>query len=231
MPATTYSESLRKSSIGEYYFSIYQSEEFGCKEAEERAKQNLITSKIGQTITHVVEQLCVNDTCVYNTASKENIEGHVSKITKKEVSVVIVGEHKLCTVELDGEVKKIVPKVLIDSSSKLTLKHGEAFSIKVVSNTSGGDFFLFNLYNDTYVKVYATKKIVAFKEITIPSNGTLRANVPDYTSESIEKIIFLHLLDSREVKSEYTIKEMDMLLKSIPRDRYGILSRFIVIQR
>lgn len=231
MPSTTLAGSSNDKAVGEYYYKFDQSDEFACKIAEERAKENLIVAKHGFTINRIVEQACVNEQCITNAQTHESVEGRVTKIHEKTVEIHEFGEQKLCQVYLTGNVEKYVPKIQLSSHSSLSFKHNDTFSITILSNTSGGDFFLFNLYGDTYVQVYSTNKVQAFKEITIPSKGTFRATVPEYTSESVEKIVFLHLFNTKNIKTEYSIKEMDLFLKSMPRDRYGILTRFIMIRR
>jgi len=217
--------------VGEYHYGADVSEAFACQVAEERAKEDLIVKNIGETIDHLVEKNCVNEECRTESQTFRFLDGRISKITSRTIEKYEYNGYNVCQVVLNGKVSKIASPVKITINSRLSFRDNDTFSVNFVSNTSGGDFFLFNLYNDRYVKVYHLDNVQAFKETTIPRKGHFKAIVPEFTTEVSEKLLFLHTLDKNTMKDEYTIQEMNAVLLSLSKEKYGAVNRFITVRK
>lgn len=231
---TTLAESSSASSlegVGEYRYGPETSEAFACEVAEKKAVEDLIIRHTGETLQHLIEKNCLNEDCKTEAQTFRTVEGKVQSIDKKEIEHYVQLGYKVCKVSLIGKVKTITSSIQLSIASSLSFKHNDLFNISIVTNTSGGDLFLFNLYNEKYVRVYQTSDLKAFKEFTFPEKGMLKALVLEGKEEANEKLLFLQLFGNHSIKDEYSINEMNAFLSSIPPTKKGIASRFVNVRR
>lgn len=223
-----YSNAKDAIGVGEYRYGPHTSEAFACEIAEEKAKEDLLIKANGMFIQHQIDEQCLNESCRHKSYTFKNLEGILENIDNREVEHYVELGHRVCKVSLTGSVFNKQSKVTVSVNGSLERKHDEVFHLYFTTNKEGGDLFLFNLYEDKYVKVFDMTNLIKEKDVKI---GPFKAIVPDGLYESQEALKFLYVFDKIEVKDTYTIGEMDVLLSSIKPDKKFVVMKTLTLRR
>lgn len=216
---------------GEYRFGPDVSENLACDLALQRATDDLLIKYSGELVDHVIEQRCVNNDCLFNRQTFSKSEGIVQNIQEQSRSVRTELGQRVCTVTATGTVKKVRSDLDFSIHGNFTFRHNERFNFTVVPNKPNGDFYVFNLYNDRYRKVYSAKGSQAFREVSIPTKGRLVAKLPEGQDVSHETLLFLYVTKEVPVGDYYTLNEMNLFLMSLDPSTKRAYRRFLTIRK
>lgn len=217
--------------VGEYRFGPETSENFACEMAKDRARDDLVTKFVGEYLDYVIEKKCVNEDCTIDSQTFRSIDGHIKAIDDEKKEIRTELGHKVCVVTLLGNVERVTSPIKLDVQGSFSYKHNELFTLKVLSSHTGGDFYLFNLYNGNYRKVYTHRIEGWMKEAEVPKEGKFKAILPEGSSESHEMMLFLYVTNGVKVKEEYTTKEMDMFLSTMPPSTRRAYRRYVTVRK
>ena len=118
---------------------------------------------------------------------------------------------------------------MIDGSFEY--KDGQQISFRGLSN-SQGNLFMFNFYNDKYVKLIEQKVTTQNKEFVLPSESyRMKAQLPPGEVQSKELLLFLFVNNDVSLKDSYTELEMKSAINQIPASNRRVITRYINILR
>lgn len=216
---------------GEFRFGPETSQNVACSIAEESAKKNAIANFVGEQIEHQTEQICKNEHCTEFRSLFSEISGNVKSIINKNVIIAPERGYSVCIVDVTAEIEKISNPIFLKVEGKNEFRHGDRFVLNAISNRVG-NYWLFNVIDDTYYTVYSGKILQANKEFSIPqSQHRLLAKVPTGKQLSKEKLIILFSGEDLTIQRQYSRMEFERLINELSFVNRKLVNHHVTIVR
>ena len=216
---------------GEFRFGPETSQNIACSIAEENAKKNAIANFVGEQIEHQTEQICKNENCSEYRSLFSETSGTIKNIIDKTVLVAPDRGFSVCIVDVKAEIEKISNPILFKVEGKNEFRHGDRFTLSAISNRVG-NYWAFNVIDNTYHTIYSGKILQANKEFSIPSTQhRLLAKVPFGKQLSNEKIVFLFSTEDLTIQKRYSRMEFERLINELSFVNRKLVNHHVTIVR
>jgi hypothetical protein len=215
---------------GEYRFGPETSQNIACSIAEQKAKENVIANFLGEYIEHSTEEVCRDQECTTHKQFFSETSGQIKRIIQKESNVVPEKGYSVCIVDMVAEVEKVKNTITFRVNAKNQFRHGEKFSVSVISNRTGY-FAVFNVINDRYQLVYDGRILRKNAEVKLPKDGNFEALVPARLHQSSELLTFIFTENRLTLKQEYSKMEFEELVKQVSFTQRKLVNHHINIVR
>lgn len=215
---------------GEYRYGPETSQNVACTIATEEAKKNAIANFVGELIEYQTDQVCKDEHCKEYRSLYSEVSGNVKKITNKNTIIAPEKGHSVCIVDIEAEIEKIQNQIQLGLHGRKDFKHGDRFSMSVLSNRAG-EIHVFNVIENHYRRIYSSK-IVANTETIIPSGERkLLAKITSGKYQSNELLVVLFSTNALTIHEHYSKMDFERLMNDIPFINRKLINHRVTITR
>jgi hypothetical protein len=215
---------------GEYRFGPETSENVACSIAEQRAKENVIANFMGEIIEHSTNEICKDTHCTTYRSMFLETTGQIKRLIDRKSIVAPDNRASVCIVDLKAEVTRLDNPIQFTVKAENKFKHGDKFSISVVSNRTG-HYAIVNLIDDTYNVIHTGVINKKNSEIVIPEKGKLHALLSPGQLQSQELLIVLFTEKQLTYKQRYSKIEFESMVKDMSFTTRKLVNHSIQIVR